>query len=312
MRLAPHLVLDGALAVARALETTRVTVVVQDPASLAALTAAARERKDCRRVRLVTHDHGFVGGEVRAVIRAVSGGPAVPPGRRVLPTEHGVDGRPTFASNVETFAQLGLLLSLGVNEFSSVGSIEEPGTTLVTLLGDVPHTGVIEVPTGLSLAALIGARPGPVLVGGYHGTWVDGPGDLTICRPALRAAGVPLNAGVIARLPEDTCALAEVIAVADWLAGESAGQCGPCVFGLPSVAASLRELAAGRDALPALERRLGFLPGRGACAHPDGSAAFVRSALTVLGAEIETHRRHGRCGRPLRGALPVRTEQAAA
>ena len=312
MRLAPHLVLDGALAVAGSLRTGRVTVAVQDRAAFASLAAAVRERPDARRVRLVGHDHGFVGGEVRAVIRAVSGGPALPPGRRVLPTEHGIDNRPTFASNVETFAQIGLLLSLGVDQFASVGAPEEPGTTLLTLLGDVPHPGVVEVPTGLPLAALLGDAPGPVLVGGYHGTWTHGPGDLTVSRPALRAAGVPLNAGVLARLPHDTCALGEVTTVAEWLATESAGQCGPCVFGLPAVANSLRELAVGRDVLPGLRRRLGWLPGRGACAHPDGSAAFVRSALEVLDEEIELHRHHGHCGRPLQGALPVREGSVAA
>lgn len=304
MRLAPHLVLDGALAVAGALETNRVTIVVQDPAAYASLTAALRERPDARRVRLERHDHGFVGGEVRAVTRALSGGPAVPPGRRVLPTVHGIQGRPTFASNVETFAHIGLLLGLGVDEYASVGSAEEPGTTLLTLLGDVAHRGIVEVPTGLPLSALLGAGDGPVLVGGYHGTWVAGPGDLVVSRPSLRAAGAPLNAGVLARLPHDTCHLGEVATVARWLADQSAGQCGPCFFGLPALAATLYDLAAGRPVLADAQRRAGLLPGRGACAHPDGSATFVGSALAVLGSEISRHQAQGHCGRPLLGVLP--------
>ena len=78
----------------------------------------------------------------------------------------------------------------------------------------MPHQGVVEVPTGLPLTALVGPDARPVLVGGYHGTWLPGPGDLVLSRPALRAAGAPLNAAVLARLPEDTCALAEVAAVA--------------------------------------------------------------------------------------------------
>jgi len=306
MRLAPHLVLDGALSVAGALQTHRVTIVVQDDAAHASLADAVDERDDARRVRLVRHDHGFVGGEVRAVVRAVSGGPAVPPGRRVLPTVHGIDGRPTFASNVETFAHIALLLGLGVDAFAGLGAPEEPGTTLVTLLGDLPHQGVVEVPTGLPLTALVGPDAGPVLVGGYHGTWLPGPGDLVLSRPALRAAGAPLNAAVLARLPEDTCALAEVAAVARWLAGESAGQCGPCFFGLPALAATLEQLTAGHHVLPAARRRAGLLPGRGACAHPDGAATFVRSALLVWDGEIARHETYGRCGRFCRGVLPTR------
>jgi NADH:ubiquinone oxidoreductase subunit F (NADH-binding) len=305
MRLAPHLVLDGALAVAAALETPWVTVAVQDDEALAAVAAALRERTDARSVRLVRHDGGFVGGEVRALARAVSGGPAVPPGRRVLPTVHGVDGRPTFASNVETFAQIALLLSRGVDGYAAVGAADEPGTTLVTLLGDVPHRAVVEVPTGLPLSALVGGDTGPVLVGGYHGTWLAGPGELAVSRPALRAAGAPLNAGVLARLPRDTCALGEVSVVAHWLADESAGQCGPCVFGLPALAATLDRLAVGQHVLPDALRRVGLLPGRGACGHPDGAATFVRSAFEVLRDEIATHQLHGHCGRPLLGMLPA-------
>lgn len=310
MRLAPHLVLDGALAVAGALETNRVSIVVQDQAALTSLSTALREREDGRGVRLVRHDHGFVGGEVRAVVRALSGGPAVPPGRRVLPTVHGIDGRPTFASNVETFAQIALVLGLGANAYADVGAPDEPGTTLVTLLGDLPHAGVVEVPTGLPLKALVGKDPSPVLVGGYHGTWLSGPGELVVSRPALRGAGVPLNAGVLARLPQDTCALAEVSTVTRWLANQSAGQCGPCVFGLPALAAGLGQLVRGHGVPTEAKRRVGLLPGRGACAHPDGAATFVGSALALLDEEIARHQAYGHCGRPLRGVLPTQAPAA--
>ncbi|MEQ6902487.1 NADH-ubiquinone oxidoreductase-F iron-sulfur binding region domain-containing protein [Nocardioides sp. YIM 152588] len=312
MYLAPHLVLDGALTVAHALETERVTVVIEDPSAFSSMAAAVRERTDARRVRLVPHDHGYVGGEVRAVSRALSGGPAVPPGRRVLPTEHGIGGQPTFASNVETFAHVALVLALGPEEYGTVGASGEPGTTLLTLLGDVPHRGVVEVPTGLPLSALVGPEPGPLLVGGYHGTWIDRPGELTLDRPALRAAGVPLNAGVLARLPGGTCALGEVATVAGWLASESAGQCGPCFFGLPALTDTLHRLASGRATTEEVRRRAGLLPGRGACAHPDGAARFVATALPVLEDEIATHRTHGHCGRPLLGALPAGIRRAAA
>ncbi|XBB69515.1 NADH-ubiquinone oxidoreductase-F iron-sulfur binding region domain-containing protein [Nocardioides sp. WV_118_6] len=310
MRRAPHLVIDGALTVARALETQQVSIVVADPAAHASLAAALRERDDARSVRLVAHDHGYVGGEVRAVTRALSGAPALPPGRRVLPTVHGVDGRPTFASNVETFAQVALLAGLGTDQFASVGAADEPGTTLLTLLGDLPQPGlaggaVVEVPTGLPLAALVGAGPGPVLVGGYHGTWIDGPRDLTVSRPALRAARVPLNAGILARLPATTCALGEVTAVAGWLAGESTGQCGPCWFGLPALHRTLHQLLGGAGVEDDARARAGLLRGRGACAHPDGAATFVSSALTVLAPEIREHREHGGCGRPWLGVLPT-------
>lgn len=306
MRVAPHLVLDGALVVARALGTSRVTVVVHDPVAGGSLTTAARERPDAKRVRVVLSDGGFVSGEVRAAIRGLDGGPAVPPGRRVLPHEHGVRGAPTFASNVETFAQLALLTSLGADRFASVGTSAEPGTTLLTLVGDVRRPGVVEVPIGLPLGALLPGQQTdarPVLVGGYHGSWVTDVDGLELSRPALRAVGYPLNAGVVARLSHRTCALAEVVAVGSWLAGESAGQCGPCFFGLPSLAHDLHRLLRGDDTRPEIARRVGLLPGRGACAHPDGAAMFVRTAIASMSEEIELHIRRGGCGRPWLGEL---------
>ena len=308
MRQAPDLVLNGALIVARALDTHHVTVLVHDPGAADSLARAIRERSDASRVRVLAHGGGFVSGEVRAAMRLLAGAPAVPPGRRVLPHEAGIGGAPTFASNVETFAQLGVLSSLGAEGFASVGSADEPGTTLLTLLGDVPSPGVVEVPTGLPLATLLPgqeADPRPVLIGGYHGSWITDVRALRIERPALRASNRPLNAGVIARLSHDTCALAEVVAVSTWLADQSAGQCGPCFFGLPAVARDVHALLRGDDPGAGLTRRVAQLPGRGACAHPDGAAMFVRTALTAMADEVDAHQRHGTCGRPWLRELPT-------
>ena len=96
-----------------------------------------------------------------------------------------------------------------------------------------------------------------------------------------------------------------------YLALESAGQCGPCLNGLPSIAAAMGELAGltGRRpdprALENLRRWAGLVEGRGACHHPDGTVRFLRSALQVFAAEVRQHLQ-GRCtaasGRPF---LPV-------
>lgn len=313
LRLAPHLVLDGALAVADAYGTDHLTVVTSDARGATAVHAAIAERDDAARVRVERAGPGFVSGEVRAVSRLLSGGPAVPPGRRILPTVHGVDGAPTFASNAETFAQVGALVALGAQRFAETGSPREPGTTLLTLLGDVPAAGVLEVPTLMPLRSLLpgsdqDADDRPVLIGGYHGSWHRTVPDVEVSRPALAEAGLPLNAGVVARLPHSTCSLGEVARVTRWLAGESAGQCGPCRFGLPAVADDVEALVRGEDVLARLRPRVGLLPGRGACAHPDGAARFVASALTALADEVAVHLAHGTCGRPVQGVLPVPAE----
>lgn len=313
MRMAPHLVLDGALIVAGALGTKNITISVHDRAARDSLRSACRERKDARAIDISLSTSGFVGGEVRAVINGLNGSSAVPGGRRVLPVDQGVAGRPTFASNVETFAHIAVLARMGVAEFSHTGSTAEPGTTLLTMVGDVPFPGVIEVPTGVPISALLQSDGNDtVLIGGYHGTWTDDVAGLTVDRAALKAAGTPLNAGVIARLSPGACAVDEVVRVSAWLAGESAGQCGPCYFGLPTIAEGIASLAAGGGTrrLVALRRHLGVVSGRGACAHPDGSVQFVRSALQALHEEFELHAARGGCGRPAAHLLPLPRSQS--
>ena len=77
-----------------------------------------------------------------------------------------------------------------------------------------------------------------------------------------------------------------------WLAGQSAQQCGPCLFGLPAIAGDFGQLALGRaDAalFERLHRRLGTVAGRGACSHPDGAVRLARSALSVFAADARAH-----------------------
>jgi NADH:ubiquinone oxidoreductase subunit F (NADH-binding) len=220
----------------------------------------------------------------------------------VLPTRKGYHRRPTFLSNVETFAHLAVLARLGARGFSDTGLISEPGTQLLTIDGAVQWPGVIETPTGVPLDTVLqfaGAEPGPVLLGGYHGRWLPRTDGLTLQRPEV-------SAGIILALGVDTCPLGEVHRVAQWLASQSAGQCGPCVFGLASLVDDFDRLVKGdptgwHDA----HRHLGLIPGRGACAHPDGSARFLGSALEVFGEDVRLHLAGRVCGRPVRGVLPV-------
>lgn len=305
MRRVPHLVLDGAVVVAAALRTSHVLVAVHDARSATALRTALAERADAQHLQVVDAAGTFVGGEARSLVNRLSGAAPVPSGRRTLPTVDGVDGRPTFLSNVETFAQLGLLARRGPGGFASTGTPEEPGSTLATLLGDVPHPGVVEVPHGKPVAELVGGAGRTVLLGGYHGRWTVAA-DLVVDRADLRARGATWGAGVVAVLPDTTCPLGEVARVARWLAGESAGQCGPCVFGLDSLAADVEGLAAGEPVdLARLSRRLGLVRGRGACAHPDGAVGFLASALTAFADDVAVHAAGHGCGRPTLGVLPT-------
>jgi NADH:ubiquinone oxidoreductase subunit F (NADH-binding) len=120
----------------------------------------------------------------------------------------------------------------------------------------------------------------------------------------MTGLGAEPGAGLIAALPVGACGLAETARIVRYLAGESAGQCGPCRFGLPAVASELERVAAGRTAgLGLLRRWLGQVDGRGGCAHPSGAVRLVRSALRTFGAELSKHAA-GSCGGTAQ-ALPV-------
>ena len=316
----PHLVLDGAQVAADAVEARQILLhVVERPAVYDVVERALAERRRARLdevpMKLVAGADRYVTGESSAVVQHLSGGPALPAFRPPHTAERGVKGRPTLVQSVETLANLGLLARYGSAWFQQVGSPEEPGTLVLTIRGAVAQPAVVEVPVGTTVEqALSGVgwltEPvGAVLVGGCAGRWL--PATTALAAPlshsGMAAVGGTLGAGIVIALPDRACGLDETARLARYLAEQSAGQCGACLNGLPAIAGALTALAAGkgdRSVVQRLHRWCGSVAGRGACAHPDGTAGVVASALEVFAEDVERHL-SGWCGRPLRGVLPV-------
>jgi NADH:ubiquinone oxidoreductase subunit F (NADH-binding) len=309
---APHLVLDGAEAAARAVGATEVVLWLHRGAhdSEHALAAALEERRAARlgsrRTRIVQGPDRYVAGEESAIVHHLSGGPALPTMSRHRTAERGVRGRPTLLANAETFAHVALVGRHGPRWFRSAGTATEPGTMLVTVRGAVRRPGVVEVDTGAPFDTVLDAVGGPgepvsaFLVGGYGGTWLDAAvaRGVTLSRASLLPLGVDLGVGLVLVFPAARCPLAETERLLGWLAAESAGQCGPCVNGLPAVAGRFSDAVSGRGgpaALAQLERWAGLVSGRGACHHPDGTARLALSAVRVFGAHLAEHAVAGRC-----------------
>lgn len=302
----PHLVLDGLDVAAAAVGAREQHLAVYaGSAALPVLRAALSERRS--RVRLHEVPVRYTASEETALVSFVNTGTAKPLFTPPRPFESGISRRPTLVNNAETLAQLALIARHGPTWFRSVGDVEEPGTQLLTVDGRV-----VEVPTGSLLRDVADLRDRQaVLVGGYFGTWLSAAQahDVRLTHRDLRAAGGALGAGIVVTLPTGSCGLVETARVSAYLANENAGQCGPCLNGLPAIAGALRSLAIGPwdDAtMTALDRWLGVVPGRGACRHPDGAVRFVQSALSVFAADVEAHR----AGRPCAGTgapavLPV-------
>jgi NADH:ubiquinone oxidoreductase subunit F (NADH-binding) len=309
--LAPHLVLDGVSLAAAAVGADEVHLCLPRTrdVQLRTLHAAVEERRqaglDPVPIQLQGLPHHYVSSEETSLVRWLNGGDARPMSTPPRPFQKGVRKRPTLIDNVETLAHLALVVRYGPAWFRGTGHPDAPGTTLLTVSGAVQAPGVYEIPLGTTLGTALrvagGATrpPQALLVGGFFGSWLDADQarDIPFTKPGLAAAGAGPGAGVLFALPQDGCGLSETARVLDFLAAQSAQQCGPCRFGLPAVAADFATLAWGRPdhaLLGRLRQRAGLLAGRGACRHPDGASRLAATALEVFAEDVQRHltRRH--------------------
>jgi NADH:ubiquinone oxidoreductase subunit F (NADH-binding) len=319
IRAAPHLILDGLQLAAETVGASEAYLYLHQGAE-GGIWRALRERaasgQDLIGVTLADTPPRFLAGQESAVVNRLGGGPAIPVFTPPRVTEHGLGGQPTLVQNVETLAHLALIARYGPRWFRALGTPAEPGSMLTTCYPASGGCRVTEAAIGTPLATLfgLGEEVQAWLVGGYHGSWLAPDARLALDNGSLRALGAAVGAGVLAALPADRCGVAETARVASYLAAESAGQCGPCLNGLPRIAATLAELS-GRwprhDARDDVERWAALVYRRGACSHPDGTVRFVRSALRVFEPEFRLHER-GRCSAvnrrpflPLPGGIPT-------
>jgi NADH:ubiquinone oxidoreductase subunit F (NADH-binding) len=307
----PHLVLDGISLAAYAVSADRAFLAVHGHESRLAnsLQAAAEARAaagiDIVPIEIVGIPDRYVASEQSAIVQYLNGGPALPTFAPPRTHERGFDGRPTLVNNAETLAHIALIARHGDQWFRLAGLPDAAGTMLVTVGGAVARPGVYEIEMGTPIGAVLMTagglieRPQAILTGGYFGTWlpIDMAWQLPLTHRHLKAVGGALGAGIIVALPDSSCGLAETARVVRYLAGETAGQCGPCVFGLPTLADAVADLAYQGEprAVRQIETLTGLLAGRGACKHPDGATQLVRSALTAFEADTAWHQDRGPC-----------------
>ena len=308
LRQRPHLVLDGLEILAESLGAGRVVLWLHgdDDGARHSVERALDEgygaghahaprgfqeavrRASPVRVEVVTGPSHYLSGEASAIVRALSGGPALPTARRRATDPL---ARRSLVHNVETLARLALVAR----------GLPLPATRLLSVLPSSPGEGrsVVEVPLTTTFAELLdglGERTEPqaLLLGGYGGRWVrwERVVDLAVDEAVLRGAGTSLGAGVVVPLARDACGIRQTAAAVSYLASMSARQCGPCLFGLPALASGLAELAAatgGRGVVATLLDDSAVIEGRGACHHPDGATGLVASAVEVFRADVEAH-----------------------
>ena len=246
----------------------------------------------------------YVSSEESSLISLAQGGLARPMTKRTPFVMGGRDSagrrvRPTVVVNAETAWRVAQIAEFGAGWFRSFGTSAEPGPRLVSVNGPSARGVVLETEAGTSVSALLGVVGGlPVdaealLVGGLGGSFVPAEAVATLrwSSADLGPYGAATGPGIIEVVPPHECPVALVARFLAYAAGESAGQCGPCMFGVPALAADWQAFAERPSArlLDQVARRAGLLPDRGACRFPDGVGRFVASALRVYRDHLEGH-----------------------
>ncbi|MGA8923521.1 MAG: SLBB domain-containing protein, partial [Candidatus Dormiibacterota bacterium] len=182
LSLRTHLVLDGAALAAESIGATDIVLYVsrESRATDRVVEGALAERRRAglheAPIKVVRTAHRYIAGESSAAINRASGGPSKPKFSLQRAAEKGVDDRPTLVQNAETLAHVATIARYGSDWFRKLGTEQSPGSTLLTLCGNVRRPGVYEVDLGARLGSVLDAvggtatPPAGALVGGYFGT----------------------------------------------------------------------------------------------------------------------------------------------
>jgi NADH-quinone oxidoreductase subunit F len=196
----------------------------------------------------------YICGEETALFESIEGKRGEPRNKPPFPVEVGLFGKPTVVNNVETLANVPLVLEMGGEAYARIGTEGSTGPRLFCLSGHVARPGVYEVEFGATLGELIelaGGVPGgrdirAILLGGAAGVFV-GPDavSMPLTFEATRAAGATLGSGVIMVFDETVDLVDTLRRIARFFRDESCGQCVPCRVGSVRQEELLARLAAG-------------------------------------------------------------------
>lgn len=255
----------------------------------------------------------FVAGEASAAVAALSGRAGEPRDTYIRQAESGFRGRPTLVNNVETWANVPVILGRGAPWFASLGPSPggrpgSTGTKILSLTGALASTGLAEVPLGTSLREIV-ERIGGGPARGYplKAIQVGGPSggclpvsmlDLALDYEPLAEAGAMLGPGVVNALDERSCMVDQARYSVAFLLSESCGKCGPCREGLRALERILERICKGEgreEDLATLLELSATIRETSLCQLGGTAPLPVESTLAYFRAEYEEHIRNKRC-----------------
>ncbi len=259
-------------------------------------------------IRLIEGAGAFVCGEETAMIQSIEGNRSVPVTRPPFPVEKGINGSPTAINNVETWANIPIIIREGAENFAKIGTKKSKGTKIFSLVGKIKNTGLVEVPMGITLKEIvdvIGGGPSgrakikAVQTGGPSGGCIPvDKFDLTIDYESLTEAGSMMGSGGLIVMDEHTCMVDVVRFFLQFTSEESCGKCTPCRIGTRQMLAILNKIISGNgeaEDLVKLEELAYIVKSGSLCGLGQTAPNPVLTALRYFREEFETHVIDKRC-----------------
>ncbi len=319
----PHQVLEGMAICAYAVGAKKAVVYVRAeyPLAVKIVTKAIRQAEELGllgkailgsevdlEIDVFQGSGAFVCGEETALIRSVEGYRGMPRHRPPYPVVKGLWGNPTVINNVKTLASIPPILHHGARWFKEIGTENSPGTAIFSVVGNVVHAGLVEIPMGVTLRTLIfdicGGIPKKkkfkaVQIGGPSGgclpaEFLDTPIDFD----SLIAAGAMMGSGGMVVMDEDTCMVDVARYFLDFTQKESCGKCTFCRIGTHHLLTILDRLTKGEgreDDLKQLERLSDGVQKGSLCGLGKTAPNPVITSLKYFKDEYEAHVREKCC-----------------
>jgi len=281
-------------------------------------------------IKLVKGAGAFVCGEETALIRSIKGKMGEPRQRPPFPIKKGIDGKPTAINNVETWANIPLIFRLGAEEFAKVGTKNNSGTKIFSLVGKISNTGLVEVPMGMTIKKIVyDIGGGPVGKAKIKAVQTGGPSggcipsnmfDLPVDYDSLTHAGSIMGSGGMIVMDENTCMVDVAKYFMNFLKDESCGKCFTCRKGTQRMHEILDDISKGKgtfEDLDLLKKLAEVVKDTTMCGLGQTAPNPVLSTLHYFRDEYEQHVVEKRCsafvckdlvGAPCQTACPLDTE----
>ena len=274
----PHLMLEGMMIAGAAVGASEAYIYVRAeyPLAVARLRTAITRANECGllgrnilgssfdfTIHINTGAGAFVCGEGSALTASIEGERGMPRVKPPRTVEHGLFGKPTVLNNVETYANVPLIIQNGAAWYKSLGTHTSPGTKAFAITGDVVNTGLIEVPMGTTLREVVydiggGVRGGKdmkaVQIGGPSGGCLTKEHlDLPLDFDSLKSVGAMIGSGGLVVMNEDTCMVEIARFFMNFTQNESCGKCVPCREGTKRMLEILEKIVTGKGTLEDLD-----------------------------------------------------------